>query len=117
MRFNHNLLKLVSHEFNELSRLKIFEFNRKNVKEPFLYPRLDLGYGIKGYGSNNGGAGIHTDNWGRLISILYYVNEPQKMNGGEHRMYELRNKIPFISYDAIRGLFPWYKGINLFSIH
>ena len=75
----------------------IFGFENDDKQLPFLYPRLDLGYGVKGYGQTNGGAGIHTDNWGRLISILYYVNKPNKMVGGEHRIYQIDNKLPSLS--------------------
>ena len=33
----------------------------------------------------------------QLISILYYVNEPEIMVGGEHRLYELNNRKPVIN--------------------
>lgn len=61
---------------------------------PFLFPRLDIGYGGLGYGRRNGGGGIHTDNWNRLISVVYYVNSDDSMIGGEHRMYRLENGLP-----------------------
>ena len=65
-------------------------------RSSFFYPRIDLGAGGAGYGLNNGGAGIHTDNETRLISILYYVNTPEKMKGGDHRLYEIANKSPLL---------------------
>ena len=55
-------------------------FSKKG--ESFLYPRIDIGLGIKGYGKNNGGGGIHIDNPQRLISILFYVGGFDKIKGG-----------------------------------
>ncbi len=63
---------------------------KKNSKK-FLYPRLDLGLGIEGYGKNNGGGGIHIDNPQRLISILFYVGGYNQINGGEHRIWRKSN--------------------------
>jgi hypothetical protein len=60
-----------------------------NVGEKFLYPRIDIGTGIKNYGINNGGRGPHIDNPQRLISILYYCGGFSKIEGGEHRIYEI----------------------------
>lgn len=77
----------------ELSMIKINE----NLKDsPFLFPRLDLGYGGVDYGKNNGGGGVHTDNYGRVISIVYYVNSPKDMEGGEHRIYKIQDKKPLL---------------------
>lgn len=58
-------------------------------KIPKIFPRLDIGYAGKGYGVNNGGRGIHTDNKKRLFSCLLYLNEPDSMVGGEHRLYSM----------------------------
>jgi hypothetical protein len=70
--------------------------------EPFLYPRFDIGYG----GVDNGGKGVHIDNLPRLISILIFVNTPQSMVGGSHRLYGLRENIPVLKrvYHPASGL-------------
>ncbi len=60
----------------------------KNNYDKFLYPRLDIGVGTKGYGRNNGGGGIHIDNPQRLISILFYVGGYSEIEGGEHRIWK-----------------------------
>ena len=60
----------------------------KNNYDKFLYPRLDIGVGTKGYGKNNGGGGIHIDNPQRLISILFYVGGYSEIEGGEHRIWK-----------------------------
>lgn len=74
--------------------------------DPFLYPRFDIGYGGAGYGLHNGGGGIHVDNLPRLISILVFLNTPQSMVGGTHRLYGLRRSKPVLRkvYHPISGL-------------
>jgi hypothetical protein len=74
--------------------------------DPFLYPRFDIGYGGVGYGLHNGGGGIHVDNLPRLISILVFLNTPQSMVGGTHRLYGLRRGKPVLKkvYHPISGL-------------
>lgn len=62
--------------------------NFKKKKNKFLYPRLDIGLGTKGYGKSNGGGGIHIDNPQRLISILFYVGGYKHIVGGEHRIWK-----------------------------
>ena len=54
-----------------------------------IFPRLDIGYAGKGYGVKNGGRGVHTDNKKRLFACLLYLNEPDLMIGGEHRLYKM----------------------------
>ena len=76
--------------------LSMFKMNQNLTDSAFLFPRLDLGYGGVDYGKNNGGGGVHTDNLGRLISIIYYVNSPKDMLGGEHRIYGIQNKKPLL---------------------
>lgn len=76
---------------------KIFERFREPSSTPFLFPRLDLGYGGLDYGRRNGGGGIHTDNWNRLVSVVYYVNSNESMVGGEHRMYRLEDGVPVLA--------------------
>jgi hypothetical protein len=63
--------------------------------EPFLYARFDVGYGAAGYGVHNGGMGIHVDNLPRLISIGF-LNTPQSMVDGVHRLYGLRRNRPML---------------------
>jgi hypothetical protein len=70
-------------------------------KEPFLYPRFDIGYGGVGYGLQNGGRGIHIDNLPRLISILVFVNNPTSMTGGAHRLYGLRRGEPVLQREYL----------------
>ncbi len=70
-------------------------YNKQNFKKKenfFLYPRLDIGMGEKGYGINTGGNGIHVDNPQRLISILFYVGGYSEMQGGEHRLWKALDK-------------------------
>lgn len=64
--------------------------------DAFLYPRFDIGYGSVGYGVDNGGRGVHVDNLPRLISILVFLNTPQAMVGGAHRLYGLRGDRPVL---------------------
>jgi hypothetical protein len=74
--------------------------------EPFLYPRFDIGYGGMGYGLHNGGKGVHIDNLPRLISILVFLNTPQSMVGGSHRLYGLQGSKPVLKrvYQPVSGL-------------
>ena len=75
-------------------------YNKQNLKKKgnsFLYPRLDIGIGEKGYGIKTGGKGIHIDNPQRLISILFYVGGFTKIEGGEHRLWEKLDNKPKIS--------------------
>jgi hypothetical protein len=74
--------------------------------EPFLYPRFDVGYGGTGYGLHNGGKGIHIDNLPRLNSILVFLNTPQSMVGGSHRLYGLHKSKPILArvYRPVSGL-------------
>lgn len=58
-----------------------------NIKK-ILYPRLDLGMGILGYGKKTGGKGIHVDNPQRLISILIYFGGYKSIEGGELRIWK-----------------------------
>ena len=64
---------------------------QNNTSKPFLYSRLDIGYGKKDYGVLTGGKGPHIDNPQRLISILIYVGGYKEIKGGEHRIYEKQN--------------------------
>jgi hypothetical protein len=74
--------------------------------DSFLYPRFDIGYGGVGYGLHNGGRGVHIDNLPRLISILVFLNTPQSMVGGSHRVYGLQGNIPVLRrvYHPVSGL-------------
>ena len=72
---------------------KIFNKNKKKKKnKPFLFPRLDIGFGEVGYGINTGGKGIHIDNPQRLISMLFYAGGFEKMDGGEHRLWKKKDE-------------------------
>jgi hypothetical protein len=68
----------------------------EGASDAFLYPRFDIGYGGVGYGVDNGGRGVHVDNLPRLISILVFLNTPQAMVGGTHRLYGLRRSRPVL---------------------
>ena len=103
--FEIDIDKEISKKFLEINVKKLgiqsqpFEigevFNKQNLKkkkESFLYPRLDIGMGEKGYGIKTGGNGIHVDNPQRLISILFYVGGFSKIKGGEHRLWKIDNE-------------------------
>tara|TARA_B100000989_G_C19523132_1_gene465316 strand:- start:500 stop:1369 length:870 start_codon:yes stop_codon:yes gene_type:complete len=71
---------------------RIFNKNdiiKSNKIDKILYPRFDLGTGIKSYGIKTGGKGPHIDNPQRLISILFYCGGFDYIKGGEHRIYEI----------------------------
>lgn len=77
--------------FEPLEIGKVFNLNNyenKNTKS-LLFPRLDIGYGLKGYGINTGGKGPHIDNPQRIISILFYAGGYNVINGGQHRLYKV----------------------------
>lgn len=77
------------------ARTKI-NVDRVGSKDPFLFPRLDLGVGRLNYGREHGGGGVHVDNLTRLISTLVYIGENPSMKGGEHRLYKLEGTRPLI---------------------
>ena len=62
--------------------------NRINA-ETFLFPRIDFGVGYAGYGINNGGRGIHTDNVTRLVSIMLFFTDQEEISGGQHQMFNI----------------------------
>jgi len=76
------------------------EIKKKNTK--FIYPRLDIGSGIEGYGKNSGGKGIHIDNPQRLISVLFYLGGYEKIGGGEHRIWKKNNKDDLELHESIK---------------
>lgn len=89
--------KLIHNPFEVTIKPDPYEINHifsldENGNELFIYPRLDIGLGKKNYGQNNGGGGIHVDNFGRIISFLLYFDSSTDMIGGEHRMYEVKGK-------------------------
>ena len=65
--------------------------HKSNDNTKILYPRLDIGMGKKNYGINTGGKGIHIDNPQRLISILFYLGGYSSVDGGEHRIWKVKN--------------------------
>lgn len=58
-----------------------------NEKDLFLYSRIDLGYGVEGYGKDNGGRGVHIDMSHRLVSGLLYMTGQRDMVGGELQVW------------------------------
>ena len=75
-------------EVGNIFNLESFQIDNNK----YLYPRLDIGFGKKGYGIKTGGRGPHIDNPQRLISVLIYLGGYNSMIGGEHRVYSLLNK-------------------------
>jgi hypothetical protein len=61
----------------------------KEFDSPKNFSRIDIGYAGLGYGIKNGGKGVHTDNRRRIFSCLLYLNSPEEMVGGEHRLYSM----------------------------
>ena len=61
----------------------------KEFDSPKIFSRIDIGYAGLGYGIKNGGKGVHTDNKRRIFSCLLYLNSPEEMVGGEHRLYSM----------------------------
>lgn len=81
---------------------------RDEVNPPFLYPRLDIGYGLVGYGEVNGGRGVHIDLPQRIVSILLYFNDQAEFEGGEFEVWdghrEMIERIPIRENMAIVSL-------------
>lgn len=50
------------------------------------YPRVDIGWGLPGYGVQNGGKGNHIDNRNRIISGLLYFTDQSELEGGEFEL-------------------------------
>lgn len=74
-----------------------------NIDEKFIYPRLDIGLGVEGYGKNNGGGGIHIDNPQRIISLLFYLGGYDHIDGGDHRIWKMsKNKYDLELYETIK---------------
>ena len=64
--------------------------SRTNLSDNlFIFPRLDIGLGLKGYGKVNGGKGPHIDNLTRIISFLIYFTNQDEIEGGEHRLFSV----------------------------
>jgi hypothetical protein len=61
----------------------------KNDQQLFLFPRMDFGVGYSGYGIQNGGRGVHTDNITRLVSILLFFTDQGEIDGGEHQLHTI----------------------------
>ena len=101
---------IIDNILNYKTRPEPFEvgkiIGKKDLKRndgKFLYPRLDIGAGIEGYGKKNGGGGIHIDNPQRLISMLFYVGGYKKIIGGEHRVWKkVKNKDVLEIHDSIK---------------
>jgi hypothetical protein len=96
-------LEIVSEALEDRSGRPIDKYD-----SPKIFSRVDIGFGGKGYGVKNGGKGIHIDNRKRLFSCLLYLNEPNEMIGGEHRLYSLDKNYKFTekqSYPVKQDLF------------
>jgi hypothetical protein len=96
-------LEIVSEALENRSGGTIDKYNK-----PKIFPRVDIGFGGKGYGVKNGGKGVHIDNRKRLFSCLLYLNEPKAMIGGEHRLYSMGKDYKFTekqSYAVKQDLF------------
>jgi hypothetical protein len=66
----------------------------QKTSETFLYPRFDIGYGVDGYGVENGGRGPHIDYPQRIISLLWYFSDGRSMDGGELDLFHSLNNAP-----------------------
>ncbi|MHA2305329.1 MAG: 2OG-Fe(II) oxygenase [Candidatus Hodarchaeales archaeon] len=66
--------------------------NNRINNETFLFPRIDFGVGFSGYGVNNGGRGVHTDNVTRLISIMLFFTDQSEITDGQHQMFKIDEK-------------------------
>ncbi len=95
--------KFLSIDINTIQKKDIiFEkgavFNNKNLankssRDMFIFPRLDIGVGVKNYGIDTGGRGPHIDNPQRLISILFYCGGYKSIKGGQHRIFSKNEKL------------------------
>lgn len=77
-------LEIIEENLESRSGSALKEFN-----SPKIFSRIDIGYAGLGYGIKNGGKGVHTDNRRRIFSCLLYLNTPEEMVGGEHRLYSM----------------------------
>jgi hypothetical protein len=89
--YNPKEFDLVSKPVEIGSVFNNYNFEKQKVK-PYVYSRLDIGYGGKNYGVDTGGRGPHIDNPQRIISILFYVGGFKKITGGQHRLYKISTK-------------------------
>lgn len=105
-RLLHDPLKLPIAGFDRY--LEVRNGCRKDEKQLFLYPRIDIGWGGVGYGINNGGHGVHVDMPQRIISVLFYFSSQAGMEGGEFEIYQdpetLYDRIPISENMAIFSL-------------
>ena len=103
--------KFLSIDINTIQKKDIiFEkgavFNNKNLgnkssKDVFIFPRLDIGVGVKNYGIDTGGRGPHIDNPQRLISILFYCGGYKSIKGGQHRIFSKNKKLNDLEVEKI----------------
>jgi len=82
----------------------------------FFYSRLDIGYGVEGYGAVNGGRGIHIDMPQRLISSLIYFSDQSDFTGGEfiaYNNYKVLNEVvkikPNLMISSIQNENAWHS--------
>lgn len=97
-----NLKNIFEHkiQYNPYETKKIM--SKRDIKDgekhSILYPRLDLGMGLLGYGKETGGKGIHVDNPQRLISVLLYLGGYKDIEGGELRIWKKKSEELEISH-------------------
>lgn len=60
--------------------------------EVFLYGRMDIGFGLVGYGRENGGRGVHIDMPQRIVSGLLYFTDQSELEGGQLEVYQADGK-------------------------
>jgi hypothetical protein len=72
-------------------------------KEVFLYGRMDIGYGVEGYGRDNGGKGVHIDMPQRIVSGLLYFTDQNQLEGGEFQRYSQDGKTLIAQYPVQRN--------------
>ena len=88
----HNVLKFEKHpDPYEINKIINKKTHSKTNEIKILYPRLDIGMGKENYGLKTGGKGIHIDNPQRLISILFYLGGYKSIDGGDHRIWKVKN--------------------------
>lgn len=64
----------------------------------FIYPRIDIGYGVVGYGLENGGQTVHIDMPHRIVSSVLYLTDQSRLEGGEIEVWnsptEMKERFP-----------------------
>jgi hypothetical protein len=66
---------------------------RISEKNYFSYSRMDVGWGLEGYGICHGGRGNHIDNYTRIISCILYFSDQSDFEGGEHCLTDSKGNV------------------------